>query len=295
MKYQLSLINSPKSILGEGPCWDQDNKLLYWVDILGKKLHQFDFDSNTHQEFPFSQYISAVVLDDTNSLIVAMQNGIYQFNTTTRELFKIVDPEKEKEHNRLNDGKCDPFGRFWIGSMELDGASKQGSLYRLESDGKIDKVLSDVTISNGLAWSPDNRYMYFIDTPTNEVAVYNYDGRTGNISKREVAVTIPKEFGSPDGMTIDSEGMIWVAHWGGGKITRWNPLKEELLEEILIPAKNVTSCVFGGENFNDLFVTTARTGLSDEELQLYPDSGGVFKIETDIQGTPSYKFKNGKE
>ncbi|MDT8862442.1 SMP-30/gluconolactonase/LRE family protein [Alkalihalobacillus sp. MEB130] len=279
-----------KATLGEGPHWDHDNHHLYWVDILEKKLHLFDPQQNQNHSVQFDQYIGAVVRSKSGQLLLAMENGIYQYDLQSQKLTFITNPEKNLSGNRFNDGKCDPAGRFWAGTMSLDETEGQGSLYRLDPSGESKKILSPVTISNGLAWSPDHSFMYYIDTPTSEVKMYQYDEKSGDIRFLKTSVSIPRSSGYPDGMTIDSDGMIWVAHWGGARVTRWDPQSGIQLDEISIPAKNVTSCTFGGANLDELYITTARIGMDEEELSHYPQSGNLFRVRTKAKGIPAYLY-----
>ena len=282
MAYQAELVLDEKATLGEGPHWD--GHVLYWVDIISEKLHRYNPEHHQNDTFQLNQYIGAVIPAQNDQLIVGLQNGIHLFDLKTEELTLINDPEEDLPHNRFNDGKCDPSGRLYIGTMGVNAEKQKGSLYRLDLKGQLEKIISPVTISNGLAWSPDEKYMYYIDTPTGEVSTFHYDKQTGNIAFKETAVQIPPEMGSPDGMTIDQEGMIWVAHWGGSRITRWNPHIGKQLDEVHVPAPNVTSCTFGGKNLDELYITTARQGLTEEELALNPQAGGLFKVKTKEKG-----------
>lgn len=174
-----------------------------------------------------------------------------------------------------------------MASNEMKGAS---SLYCLNVNHNVRKMEEKVTVSNGITWSPDNQTMYYIDTPTYQIVAYDYNKETGSIHNRRVVINVPHEMGSPDGMTSDMEGMLWVAHWGGYQVTRWDHFTGKLLNSIQIPSPIVTSCSFGGENMDELFVTTARIGLSDVTLQEYPKAGGIFRIQTDVKGVPMYPF-----
>ena len=166
-----------------------------------------------------------------------------------------------------------------------------GSLYCLDTDLTVRKVLDKVTVSNGLAWSPDNTKMYYIDTATRKVVSFDYDLSSGNIKNKREVISIPEDTGKPDGMTIDEDGMLWIAHWGGYRVSRWNPKTGQLLQKVSVPAAQTSSCVFGGQNRSELFITTARTGLDQEELKKYPYSGGLFRVKTGVRGCPTYKFK----
>ena len=158
------------------------------------------------------------------------------------ELQAIEDPEQDKDTNRFNDGKCDAKGRFWAGTMSMNNESKAGSLYCLEQGQPVRTMVQGVSTSNGLGWSPDRQTMYYIDTPTRSIDRFDFDLTAGTIQNRTSIIHIPEEFGFPDGMTVDGEGMLWVAHWGGGRVTRWNPHTSELLQQIEVPADQVTSC-----------------------------------------------------
>jgi len=291
MEKEAKLVIDAKAILGEGPCWDELTDTLYWVDIEGKKLHVYETKNNQDHSFDVGQHIGACVLKETGGLILAMENGLYCFDINRNQLTPIVDPEEGISTNRFNDGKCDSSGRFFAGTMAFDGSKEKGSLYCLHNDLTVTRVLSNVTISNGIAWDDKKGKMYYNDTGVNKVYAFDYDPKTGRLSNQTVAIDVIKEHGGPDGMTIDNEGMLWIAHWGGAKVARWNPDNGDLLYEVKVPASHVTSCTFGGENLDELYITTARTGISEEELLKQPLAGGVFKIKTNVSGAPSYRFK----
>lgn len=287
---ELEPVIDAHAMLGEGPSWDAENSRLFWVDILGKQLNIYNSKAGTNRSIQFEQYVCAVVPRNSEEVILAMQHGYYSYHIQSEELKLINDPEEGLPDNRFNDGKCDPGGRFWAGTMDFDGAKNKGALYCLDTDLSVKKVLSPVSVSNGLAWSPDQTRMYFNDTPTQKVFSFDYDVKTGKIKNQQTAVEISTEEGSPDGMTIDTEGMIWVAHWGGAKVSRWNPETGKRLDEILLPCSKVTSCVFGGEDLDELFITTARTGIEEKELAEQPQAGGVFRIKTNVKGLPTDHF-----
>jgi sugar lactone lactonase YvrE len=201
-----------------------------------------------------------------------------------------VDPERELPRNRFNDGKCGPGGRFWAGTMSMDREAGAGSLYCLEPDLSIRRVLSAVTTSNGLAWSTDSRTLYYIDTRTRAVAAFDYDPAAGTLTGRRELIRVPGELGKPDGMCIDSEGLLWIAMFGGGTITRWRPEDGSLEASFALPVPRVTSCCFGGADLDTLYITTARVGLSDAELAAYPLSGGLFRLAAGVRGAPVPEF-----
>ncbi len=196
----------------------------------------------------------------------------------------------EPSNNRFNDGKCDPRGRFLAGTMDLGEQDPLGSLYSF--DGKtVTKLLGGTIISNGLTWSPDYKTLYYIDTPTRIVQAFDYDLDSGAIANGRTLITIPESLGWPDGMTSDTQGNLWVAMWGGAQITKWNPNTGQLLEQIPVPAMNVSSCVFGGKNLNELYITSARKGLDEATLTRYPLTGGLFRLQTDVEGMPTFEFE----
>lgn len=290
MDGKLEMILNVGAIVGEGSSWDEDNHLLYWIDIDGKKVHIYDPTARTDKEIKLDQYIGAIVPRRSGNAVVAMHNGFYFLDLEEGQLNFISDPESDKPNNRFNDGKCDIHGRFLAGTMPLDEKDPVGSLYCLEIDHSVRKLIGDVTISNGIAWSPDSKIMYYIDTRTKRVDAFDYDVKSGNISNRRTVVQIPENVGGPDGMTSDSEGMIWVAHWGGWQVSRWNPYTGKQIGTIHVPVERVSSCVFGGTNLDELYITTARRGLNADELKKQPDAGGVFRIAVGIKGMPTYKY-----
>jgi sugar lactone lactonase YvrE len=288
----VELVIDAKATLGEGPCWDAKTERLYWVDILEKRVHLYDPLQQTNEIIQLDQYVGAVVVRQSGGLILALQHGFYSYQEESKAWTAIADPESERINNRFNDGKCDAAGRFWAGTMSMkEGIEKNtGALYCLEKDLRVRKALSQISTSNGITWSPDNQKMYYIDSPTKQVVAYDYDLESGSLRNLSVVVSIPENGGFPDGMTIDAEGMLWIAQWDGYQVSRWNPHTGKLLETVTIPAARVTSCVFGGKALNELYITTARTGLDEAALKQQPDAGGVFRVKTNTTGLPTHLF-----
>ncbi|MGE6367229.1 SMP-30/gluconolactonase/LRE family protein [Bacillus paramycoides] len=287
---ELELVIDAKATLGEGPSWDSKKHLLYWVDILEKKVNIYNRITGENKSIFLGQMVGSVVPRKSGGMVLALENGFYFLNPDTEEMEAIYDPERHLEENRFNDGKCDPCGRFWAGTTDSIGINGKGALYFLNTNLHVKKKLEEVSTSNGLAWSPDHMYMYFIDTPTRKVVRFDYDVHTGHIENPQDVIVIPKEEGLPDGMTIDEEGMLWIAHWGGSKVSRWNPKSGKQLLTIPIPALYVTSCTFGGSNLNELYITTARMNNTNPEI--YPNAGGIFRMKTNIKGCPTYQFNS---
>ncbi len=289
---KIKLVLDAKAQLGEGAIWHTATQLLFWVDIEGKKLHQYHPASGKTRTIDLPERIGTVVLAEESKAVIALQNGIFELDVESEALTPIANPLRGMPDMRFNDGKCDPVGRLWVGSMHLSAQPKEAALYRLEADGTIERVLDDITISNGIAWSLNHRTMYYIDTPTGCVQAFDYESSTGHITNPRVVITVPEGEGYPDGMTIDEEGMLWVAHWGGSQVVRWNPETGKMLQKIEVPAPHVTSCAFGGDDLATLYITTAREGLDDEQLETYPQSGGLFAVEPGVKGIPAYLFGN---
>ncbi|WP_221564583.1 SMP-30/gluconolactonase/LRE family protein [Alkalihalobacillus sp. TS-13] len=282
------------SDLGEGPSWDDKESVLYWVDITGKQIHRWLSFNNKVQSLTTTQFVSTVVPTNDGRLLCTLQNGFYLLKWEEQSWEHIGNPESRIGGNCFNDGKCDPQGRFWGGSMDLNGFPRKGALYTVDRDKKIRTVLEGVSCSNGITWSPDEKYMYFIDTPTRKVVAYDFSITKGTISNPRDIIYIPETQGFPDGMTSDEEGMIWIAHWGGYRVSRWNPYNGICLEVIHLPVEKVTSCEFGGNNNDELFITTAREGLTSVQHEKQPLAGRLFRVKVGIKGCKTYRFENKK-
>lgn len=278
--------------LGEGAFWDYNKEILYWVDIIGESLHVYSPKNKTDKEIKMPAPIGTVVPSkEENKVIVALNDGVYIVNIKTEEIVKLTDVEAENKGTRLNDGKCDPNGNLWIGSMDYSQTNPGGNLYKVTASGKVDKMLGNITISNGIVWSKDHKTMYYIDTPTANIRAFDFDEVTSIISNERIVVTIPKEEGSPDGMAIDENDMLYVGLWNGNCIANYNPKTGKLIQKIKVPAHNVTSCAFGGENLDILYITTSSLDMTDEEKAKYPLAGSLFKIKLDVKGMQSSFFK----
>ena len=285
------LLIDRKGTLSEGAIWDNRNGILLFIDIEEGKYFEYRPDNRGLKETRLGQKVGTVVPAVNGSVILALQKGMYALNRKDGSLrFLISNPEANLKDNRFNDGKCDPGGRLWIGTMSMLYAKGKGSLYRLDQKGVFTKMISGVTISNGIAWTADRKKMYYIDTPTGTVRGFAYDDRTGNIDTGQVVIRISHEMGSPDGMTIDAEGKLWIALYGGFAVRRWDPQTGKMIFTVEVAAKNVTSCTFGGSDLDILYITTARQGNSPEELAKYPASGGVFSCKTGFKGLPANYF-----
>jgi sugar lactone lactonase YvrE len=270
-------------LLGEGPLWHPEWEKYLYVDIEGKKVGIIDPVSLVVEEKPVGKRVGAVLAAEDNQLLVALQGSLAWFNFQTCELTEIMQVEKDKPQNRCNDGKCDAAGRLWIGTMNEDAKGRNGALYCF--DGRtLQKKLDNRFVSNGICWSMDNRTMYYIDSFDYHLKAFDFDLLTGSVSSERIVVEMKEPGCTMDGMTMDEEGMIWIGIWGGHCVNRYNPLSGELIGTVQVNAPYVTSCCFGGANMEQLFITTARVGLGEKQLQLYPDSGSLFVADIGLKG-----------
>ncbi len=279
-----------QAALGEGAVWNEEDQKLYWVDINGCTLHIYDPVTGADEQFYLAAKTGTVVPVRGGNVLVALQNGIHHVNTTTGAATLLTNPITVP-NIRFNDGKCDPSGRFWVGTLAMDGTPGAAVLYRLDADGRLREMLHGLSISNGIVWTGDKRTMYFNDTPTQCVQAFDYDDATGIITNSRIAIRIPESDGAPDGMTIDSEDKLWIAMWGTGCVNRYDPLTGRLLEQIRVPAPYTSSCALGGPDLKTLFITTARVKLSRAQLKAFPLSGDLFYAPVHVAGMPANCYK----
>jgi sugar lactone lactonase YvrE len=276
-------------ILGEGAIWHPQRKQFLYVDIEGKKLGSIDPVTKFCEEILLDRRIGTVVPAANGNLVVALQGTIEELHSRGGELRKLSDIERNQIDNRCNDGKCDASGRLWVGTMHLESKLNAGSLYCYQK--KLQKKIGCVSISNGICWSPDDSIMYYIDSAEYNIKAYDFDLLSGNISNERIIAEIKEPGCMPDGMTIDEQGNLWVAIWGGGCVHQYNARTGELMRKITVDAPNVTSCSFGGADYRQLLITTARTGLNKKELEQHPLSGSLFMARTRVRGVPPNYFK----
>jgi len=286
---QAELVNDARSVLGEGPVWEAKTGFLYWVDIEGCRLHRHHPESDTNKSWDFDGMISAIIPEVGGSLLVAHEKGMMRFYPESGKQVSLPLLVNSDPRLRFNDGKCDPLGSIFIGTMDKELVPHAGQLYRISAQARVQILIPGTSVSNGMAWTSDRRYFYYIDSPTFEVWRFDYDADTGDIAIKTVAFRIPKKYGSADGMTIDAEGMLWIAHWGGHAVRRWDPDTGTVLATVHVDAPHVTCCCFGGRKMDTLYITTARSGLDPETLDAYPASGGLFKCQPGKTGfAPNY-------
>lgn len=291
VNYKAELVLQMDSILGEGPVWHPIHQKLYWVDIEKKELHTLEPDTRQHTIWPAPKRVSAVVPAKNGNLILALQGEIVEMDLASGAFKTLVELESYLPDNRCNDGKCDAAGRFWVGTMNVDCNLHEGSLYCIDQTYHITKVLENLTIANGMGWSPDGDKMYFIDSHDHNVKSFQFKKDRCALVDGQIIFGFDNKNELPDGMCVDAEGMLWIAFWGGSRVGRYDPATGSQLAEILIPATQVTSCCFGGEDLKTLFITTARQGLSQAEIDQYPLSGSLFASRVQVRGSQTNFFR----
>lgn len=275
------LVLDARAQVGEGATWDAAAGRLIWVDITRGRVHEFRQDGQARW-WDAGEHVGAAVPRKSGGLILAVRSGFTAL-ADDGTVAPVAPVEAEVTANRMNDGKCDPQGRFWAGTMPYQDTPGAGSLYRLDTDASVHQVLTRLTLPNGLGWSPDGTTFYFIDSGTQGVDAFDFDPGEGVLTRQRRVVTIEPADGMPDGMTVDDEGCLWVALWGGGAVRRYRP--DGTLDTIVrVPASQVTSCAFAGPDGADLYITTAAHDLSAARLAAEPHAGGLFRCRPGVTG-----------
>lgn len=280
--------------LGEGPVFDEQERAVYWVDIEQPAILRYAIDSGDRHEFPMPEKIGCIAQRERGGFVAGLRSG-FAFvdldvnNPGCPRLQPICNPEPNRPGNRFNDGKCDGRGRFWAGTMDAAIERPTGALYRLDPDQSVQRMDEGYVVTNGPAWSPDGKTLYHNDTNARIVYAFDCEPDTGSIAGKRVFLRLAEKDGFPDGMTVDREGCVWLAHWGGFRVTRFTP-EGQIDRTIKLPAAQVTSCAFGGSDLRTLYVTTALTGLTPTDLADQPLAGGLFAIDVDIAGMPANRF-----
>jgi sugar lactone lactonase YvrE len=275
--------------LGEGPLWDDRRQRLLFVDIEPGHVHEFDPVSGAHRLVQFPWKIGAVALYESGDWLLAAADGFYRADPVSGETTLVAAVEAERPGNRMNDGYVDARGRFWAGTMGMHRVREAGTLYRLDPDGSVYPMVTPVSTSNGIDWSLDNRIAYYIDTPTGRVDQFDFDLSTGTLTNRRPLVEIPADAGKPDGLIVDAEGYVWVCLWQGAAVHRYGP--DGRIDMVIpTPAAQTTKCAFGGANLDELFITSAWTGLSATERAAQPLAGGLFRCKPGVKGRPAHRF-----
>jgi sugar lactone lactonase YvrE len=282
---QATQISEPLATHGEGPVWLADRKELRWVDMLNGDILILHADQRIHRQSLDTPVVAAIRPRSKGGCVLAIERGFAFQPNLDSDTFEPLERSIPLTDLRMNDGGCDPDGRFYCGSMGYDAAPHAGTLYRLNLDHSVEPVLTGLTISNGLDWSPDGAHAYFVDSATNQIDVFDYDQHHGLTDRRRF-VAIPAELGQPDGLTVDLDEHIWVALWNGSAVHRYRP--DGTLDDIVqLPTAKPTACTFGGTNGDELFITTSRIGVADDHDQL---AGALFQIHTGTSGQPTRPY-----
>ena len=275
--------------LSEGPCWDDRSQQLFWVDILAGRVHAIDPATGLRQMWEIETPVGAVVPRSSGGWVAAVERGFAFYDDDWRPMGPVISAPEQPPGTRFNDGRCDPAGRFWAGTLAYDETPGAGSLYCLEADQVPSRCLTEVTISNGLGWSADASTMYFVDSGSGTVDTLRFDLASGTAYDRQTLVAIPPSLGVPDGLTVDADGFLWVAVWGGGCIRRYSP-SGELDRSVVLPVTQVSSMAFGGLHYAELFITTAAEGLDGRSRAEQPLAGSVFQHHPGVTGRPPTMF-----
>ena len=275
--------------VGEGPCWDERSGTLLFVDISPGIVYRLDPASGSLGRIELGQEVSAVIPRAAGGVVVALRDGIGILEADDAEVRMIADIDRDDRGKRTNDAKCDPQGRLWAGTMAFDAHTGGGALYRVDADHSVTTIEPDLTIANGLGWSPAGDVMYHIDSTSYGVDTYAFDGATGSVGERRRLIEFSEDDGLPDGMTVDAEGGLWVGFFGAGALRRYRP-DGTLLGEISLPASQITSACFGGADLGDLYITSARYGLDAAALAEQPLAGALFVCRPGVTGLPTSLF-----
>lgn len=278
-----------RAVLGEGPVWVEAENAVYWVDIMSNKVHRYALADGGKKTWIFDYPVTSLNPRRGGGFIGTITDGFATIDLDTLSAQPAQLPEADKPGNRFNDGKVDNSGRFWAGTMDLEQADETGALYRLDPDLSVERVDADYIICNGPAFNSDNTIIYHTDSIKR--VIYALDiGADGSLSNKRVFTQFTRDDeGVPDGMTVDSEDCLWVAHFGGARLTRYSPAGE-IVEVVPLPALNITSCVFAGAELDTLYITSASTAMSDEQLAAYPLAGSLFSYQPGVKGRPTPLF-----
>ena len=282
-------ISASRAILGENPLWDDSADCLLSIDCMGKTLFRHDVARRRDEEWRLGRVPGSLALRESGGLLLANRQGLAFTAAGSDVLAEIPTPGIDFSKEIFNDGKCDKRGRFWIGTMDRNVKEAMGGLFRLETNGHLLRMDSGITLANGIAWSPDDRTMYFCDSRPGRIWAYDYDLDRGAIANRRVFVDFAGRQGRPDGCTVDAEGRLWVAEIGAGQVVCFNPAGREA-QAVKLPVSKPTSVTFGGADLRTMFVTSMRYGLTETELAAEPLAGGVFAVDVDVTGLPAMRF-----
>ncbi len=279
------------AVLGESPVWSPDEAALYWVDINNPTVHRLDPATGERKRWLIETETGSIGLAGPGRLVAGLRTGLHFLDLETGKIEKICDPEGEGRfnENRMNDGKVDRAGRFWVGTMNDPGHEAQGTLWRIDGEGNAEPMMREIRIPNALCWSPDSSVMYFTDSYSHQIWAFDFDLEEGTFENKRVFAAIPEDRGVPDGATVDAEGFVWCAHMFGGKVSRFAP-DGGVERTIELPVPQVTSCAFGGPDLDTLYITTASLRMDRAALAEQPLSGALFAADPGVRGLPEPAF-----
>jgi sugar lactone lactonase YvrE len=278
-----------RALLGESPVWCPADKVLYWVDIKRPAMHCFDPAKGSCRTWPMMEEIGSMALRREGGAVVALRSGFAFVDLDSGEVRKLHNPIPNESDVRFNDGRCDRRGRFWAGTLHEKRQAGAAVLYRLDPDGVWHKMMGAITVSNGLAWSPDDRTMYFADSYAKTIFSFDFDPDGGAPRNRRIFAEVVRGCGVPDGATVDAEGFLWSANFDGWCITRFAP-DGRVDRVVRMPVQRPTSCAFGGDGLDILYVTSAARDLTDEQSTEGSFAGGLFALDVGVKGLPEPRF-----
>jgi sugar lactone lactonase YvrE len=286
---EVTVVVEAKNLLGEGPVWSTRDQVLWWVDIIGRQILRLDPATGSLDRWPTEMRPCCLAEHEAGGLVVAFDKGFGLFDPESAAVTWIADSEKDNPRTRINDGKVDRRGRFVVGTLDDKLKEHLGALYRLDPDGTVTELDAGFGISNGPAWSPDDRRFYFGDSMDKAIYAYDYDAASGTVANKRVFATIDDGPGIPDGATVDAEGCLWNAQWDAWRVVRYRP-DGTIDRTIRMPVSRPTSCMFGGPDLTTLYVTSAIWDPADPRLVDEPLAGSLFAIDVGVRGLPEPRF-----
>lgn len=285
MTWAIERVVESRDLLGESPVWDDRDDSLWWVDILGRRLHRLLPGQGEHTRWPLPAQVGAIGLRESGGLVVATREGFGRYVPGDAGIAMIAAPLAGTPDVRFNDGRCDRRGRFWSGTVQEKRVVGGAQLFRLDREGRCERMIDGLTVTNALAWSPDGRTMYYADSHPREIYACEFDEDAGLIGRRRLFAKWADDWGQPDGATVDVDGCLWIAAIHGGAVLRCTP-DGRVDRRIPMPALQPTSCTFGGAGMATLFVTSARRDHDDAMLARTPLAGDVFALNVGVAGLP---------
>jgi sugar lactone lactonase YvrE len=286
---EIACVAHTKDVLGEVPVWSAEEGALYWIDDFKPAVHRLRPATGEVTSWTPPEKLGSMALRAMGGLLLATRAGLAFYEPESGAFEVVCDPEPDLPDNLLNDGRCDRRGRFWVGSMDKPLANPTGRLHRIDSDLSVHTFEREVWVSNGIAFGPDDRVMYFADSHRRAIYAYDLDLDAGEVRNRRVFATVPEGEGVPDGATVDAEGFLWSARFDGGRVVRHAP-DGRVDREVALPVSRPTSCMFGGPGLDVLYVTTATFRLPEERRMREPWAGGLLAVDVGVRGLPEPRF-----